>query len=430
MGNASVYYTFSVYAKPIAAGTKRYINFRGLSRGANYPIFDIVLGKVIHAGTQWTDTKIEPAGNGWWRCSSRTNPASTATGWRIGMQQTENMAGPNGFQYTGDGVSGASIWGAQQEVGYLTAYQRKQEDSQFVDGDAAVAGEFGKGEFIFKTNSEKNSGTNMGEVTAFHANTIGHHVVSIANVASQDIIEGDELVGTHIHVANTADNAVTGDELYTFGVIKEILTTTANAYQHEPNANTVQTGTISSSGTTVTGTNVGTNLAKNEVIKSGDQSRRVASVTNSGVIETDTAFSPALSDAAYGKGGIWRTLIKARVTSNATSSVAHQFASGPLQGFVEGEAVRIQGEGATVVANIAFTTSNTVYENIHTKLSDSLIFKNSTFGSIITLSNRVGGTGFTVAPNVLVRENDIAALGIGEQYLTLQSDNGVRAMIK
>ena len=408
--DGSTYYTYSVYAKPIVAGSKRYLCYRGLSRGANYPIFDIVDGTVIHAGTQWTDTKIEPAGNGWWRCSSRTNPNST-TGWRIGLQSSTTM-GSGGYQYTGDGVSGASIWGAQQEEGYLTAYQRKQ------DTDTT-----GTGEFVFKTNSEKNSGTNMGKVTAFHANTIGYHVVSIANVASQDIIEGDELVGTSVHVANTADNAVTGDELYTFGVIKEILTTTANAYQHEPNANTVQTGTISSSGTTVTGTNVGTNLAKNEVIKSGDQSRRVASVTNSGVIETDTAFDPALSSAPYGKGGIWRTLIKARVTSNATSSVAHQFTSGPMQSFLEGEAVRIQGEGATVVANIAFTTSNTVYENIHTKLSDSLIFKNSTFGSIITLSNRVGGSGFTVAPNVLVRENDIAALGIGEQYITLQTDD-------
>jgi hypothetical protein len=422
-GDGSVYYTFSVYAKPIAAGSKRYINFRGLSRGANYPIFDIDLGKVVHAGTQWTDTKIEPAGNGWWRCSSRTNPASTSTGWRIGMQITENTTGPNGFQYTGDGVSGASIWGAQQEVGYLTAYQRKQEDSQFVDNDTAVAGEFGKGEFIFKTNSEKNSGTNMGEVTAFHANTIGYHLVEFANNAGTTVVAGDEFVGDEPNTANTADSAITGDELYSFGVVKHVISDTPGAYEHLPLANTVQSGTISSSGTTVTGTNVGVNLAKHDAIKAGEQtSRRVTAVNSANEITVTPAFSPALTNAAYGKGGVYRNLVKARVTSNTTSAIAHQFQTGPFQGFKEGEGVAKTGS-ATIVGNVAYTTSNTAYENAYTSLSDSLIFKNSIFGSIDRLSNRIGGTGFTVAPDVIVRENDIAALGIGEQYLTLQSDN-------
>ena len=408
--DGSVYYTYSVYAKPIVAGSKRYLCYRGLSRGANYPIFDIVDGTVVHAGTQWTDTKIEPAGNGWWRCSSRTNPNST-TGWRIGLQSSTTM-GSSGFQYTGDGVSGASIWGAQQEEGYLTAYQRKQ------DTDTT-----GTGEFVFKTNSEKNSGTNMGKVTTFHANTIGYHLVEFANNAGTTVVAGDEFVGDEPNTANTADSAITGDELYSFGVVKHVISDTPGGYEHLPLANTVQSGTISSSGTTVTGTNVGVNLAKHDAIKAGEQtSRRVTAVNGANEITVTPAFSPALTNAAYGKGGVYRNLVKARVTSNTTSAIAHQFQTGPFQGFKEGEGVAKTGS-ATIVGNVAYTTSNTAYENAYTSLSDSLIFKNSIFGSIDRLSNRIGGTGFTVAPDVIVRENDIAALGIGEQYITLQTDN-------
>ena len=400
--DGSTYYTYSVYAKPIVAGSKRYLCYRGLSRGANYPIFDIVDGTVVHAGTQWTDTKIEPAGNGWWRCSSRTNPNST-TGWRIGLQSSTTM-GSSGFQYTGDGVSGASIWGAQQEEGYLTAYQRKQ------DTDTT-----GTGEFVFKTNSEKNSGTNMGKVTTFHANTIGYHLVEFANNAGTTVVAGDEFVGDEPNTANTADSAITGDELYSFGVVKHVISDTPGGYEHLPLANTVQSGTISSSGTTVTGTNVGVNLAKHDAIKAGEQtSRRVTAVNGANEITVTPAFSPALTNAAYGKGGVYRNLVKARVTSNTTSAIAHQFQTGPFQGFKEGEGVAKTGS-ATIVGNVAYTTSNTAYENAYTSLSDSLIFKNSIFGSIDRLSNRIGGTGFTVAPDVIVRENDIAALGIGEQ---------------
>lgn len=409
--DASTYYTFSCFAKPIAAGSKRYVYFRGLSRGANYPIFDIDEGVIMNAGTQWTDTKIEPAGNGWWRISSRTNPTGT-TGWRIGMQ-VNTTTGGSGFQYTGDGVSGVVIWGAQQEEGYLTAYQRKQ------DTDTS-----GEGENIYKGDTfDSGNGVDMGKCTSFLANTIGYHLVDFANNAGTTVVVGDEFVGDEPNTANTADSAITGDQLYSFGVVKHIISDTAGAYEHLPNANTVQSGTISSSGTTVTGTNVGVNLAKHDAIKAGSQtSRRVTAVTNANEIEVTPAFSPALSSEAYGKGGVYRNLVKARVTSNTTSSIAHQFHVGPFQGFKEGEGVAKTGS-ATIVGNVAFTTSNTGFENAYTSLSDSLIFKNSIFGSIDQLSSRVGGTGFTVAPDVIVRENDIAALGIGEQYITLQTDD-------
>ena len=58
-----------------------------------------------------------------------------------------------------------------------------------------------------------------------------------------------------------------------------------------------------------------------------------------------------------------------------------------------------------------------------TLLNDSLIFVNNTVGTIARLSNRIGGTNFTVAPKVVVEHRNVAALGIGEAYLTVQYDD-------
>jgi len=67
---------------------------------------------------------------------------------------------------------------------------------------------------------------------------------------------------------------------------------------------TTGTGTISSSGTTVTGVGTAflTDISVGQYIKSGTQKRQVTVVTNDTSLTTATAFSPALSGASYSIG--------------------------------------------------------------------------------------------------------------------------------
>ena len=117
-----------------------------------------------------------------------------------------------------------------------------------------------------------------------------------------------------------------------------------------------------------------------------------------------------------------RDLITFRVTANTTANLTSQFESGPMKSFLEDEAVR-KVNSSTVIGNVVFTTSNSEHENVYTKLSDAFNFEATTFGSIVNLSLPVGGEGYSVAPKINIVENDIAILGIGEQYLTVQSDD-------
>ena len=125
-----------------------------------------------------------------------------------------------------------------------------------------------------------------------------------------------------------------------------------------------------------------------------------------------------------------RDLVKVVVVANTTSSlVPTQFDVGPLVPFREEDGIRLVNS-PTVIANVASSgiagfSANTNVENIHMRIRDCLEFKAATFGTIENLSNRVGGSGFSVAPNVKVIEPDIASLGIGEQYITVETSTNV-----
>ena len=177
----------------------------------------------------------------------------------------------------------------------------------------------------------------------FFANTIGYHVVQVANTdGGGGITAGDEIVG----MSSGA-----------FGVVKKVLNITgSNTYDHS------------------------------------------------------------------GNGSADRKVITMQVTSNTTSNTTNQFDAGPMKAFIEKEGIR-KVNSSVVVGNNVTQTSNTVIENVHTKLNDSLIFVNNTIGTIARLSNRIGGQNFTVAPKVVVEHRNVSALGIGEAYLTVQYDN-------
>lgn len=234
---------------------------------------------------------------------------------------------------TGDSLFGVTS-GANATV---TAVRRAYNSTNIV---LAVDGykNFTGSEHVRKATA---SGTTVGTVSAFSANTIGYHVLQLGNTAGQVVSEGNEVVGR-------TSNA--------FGVVKKVISTVANGY-----------------------------------------SRGVGGADD-------------------------RHLVTVQVASNTTANLTSQFDAGPMRSFIENEGLRIVGANTTV-GNVVSSTSNSQIENIHTKLSDAFIFQAATIGTISEISNRVGGTGFSVAPNVSVIDNAVAPLGIGEQYLTLHHDN-------
>ena len=94
----------------------------------------------------------------------------------------------------------------------------------------------------------------------FYANTIGYHVLQVGNVNSQTIAAGDELVGST-------------DNIKAFGIVKKVMISVPNGYLHQGTSNTSLSGTVSSSGNTVTGsgTSFTSNFEVGAEIKAGSQ---------------------------------------------------------------------------------------------------------------------------------------------------------------
>jgi len=102
-------HTFSVYAK--ADGR----DFMYLQCGDGFPVnchayFDLSAGTKGTVGVNAT-ANIEPAGNGWYRCSVTATPSSLTT--NIFYIQPTAVNGST--SYAGDGASGIYLWGAQVE---------------------------------------------------------------------------------------------------------------------------------------------------------------------------------------------------------------------------------------------------------------------------------------------------------------------------
>jgi len=119
-------YTISVFAK---AGEYRYFTFTYGSSSAGGGHFDLqegtLLGTITSAAYSNITASIEDYGNGWYRLvvSLRDNASVGARFMSMKPSPSASVPSNNNYSSTGDGVSGAYIYGFQlEEASYATSY--------------------------------------------------------------------------------------------------------------------------------------------------------------------------------------------------------------------------------------------------------------------------------------------------------------------
>ena len=254
-----------------------------------------------------------------------------------------------------------------------------------------------------------------------HANA----VIVIANTSDPGVTSGDSLFGvtsganatvTAVRRAHNSTDVVVAVDAY------KNFTTSEKINKSTSDGTTI--GTVSS----FSGNTIGYHvlqigwIANTSISPLTEGTELVGRTSNSfGVVKKIVSLQANGYTRSAG-GADDRDLYTVQVTANTTANLTSQFDTGPMKPFLENEGLRVVGANTTV-GNAVSTTVNTSIENIYTKLEDALDFEASTVGTISQLSLVVGGAGYSKAPTVSVTDYDIAALGIGEAYVTIESDD-------
>jgi hypothetical protein len=118
-------YTFSVYLKNPSSNGRRYALLYHNESVKGW-VFDLQSGVVGTGGTTAVGAPaaygIESVGNGWYRCYITVTGTAASNSFRV---YPVSNSGSGNASYTGDGVSGILVWGAQLETGSsATNYQK------------------------------------------------------------------------------------------------------------------------------------------------------------------------------------------------------------------------------------------------------------------------------------------------------------------
>ena len=196
---AGTTYTISVFAK---AGEMRYFTFTYGSTNAGGGHFDLqegtLLGTITNANYSDVTAGIEDYGNGWYRLVVSLTDSSVSTRF-LSMKPSPIASVPNNNNYssTGDGTSGAYIYGFQIEIGtYPTSYiptygvsatrNADNMDTTFsspltTNGNVSVLFDFGAAS-ISDTNSTTNNLEfvfDSGDKIIYNQNAISQHRIEL-----------------------------------------------------------------------------------------------------------------------------------------------------------------------------------------------------------------------------------------------------------
>lgn len=122
-GTANVSATLSVFAKAAERSAIRLSYSAGSFTNGGAANFDLIAGVVSSisnfGAATGTTASITAVGGGWYRCSVTATPTVGGSLYPAFILSNTGL-----LTYPGDGVSGAYLWGAQLEIGSLSAYQR------------------------------------------------------------------------------------------------------------------------------------------------------------------------------------------------------------------------------------------------------------------------------------------------------------------
>jgi hypothetical protein len=274
-GTTTTTYSYSVYAKQ-ASGSYEFVIHFGASSGTptwssgNRATvrFNLLTGVVVTTGSgvgnsTVISSSITPVGNGWYRCTfvfipDTTGVSTSFTVGQIAAPTSQSVA----TAWTGDGYSGAYIWGAQLEAGaFATSYIPTVASQVTRAADAASM-----------TGTNFSSWYNQAEGTFF-----GNYLVNL--VSTNDVLIGvsDGTANNFIEVRGSGTQA---------GQVRFSATTSGVA---QVDANSVST-----------------TIPANRIIACGYKLNDYAGYVNGALFLTDTtATVPAVSQSNIGNSSFF-----------------------------------------------------------------------------------------------------------------------------